>query len=346
MALNSENQASLGRAAWYDKTLLPGSWNITENSSSPLRRQENKPGYTGNLRSIAASSSYGACTIKRSRATKAEMQGRLAGLKDIVAAQRPMTVRQVFYQAEVVGLVPKTEAGYRQVGNALVAMRRSGEIPFSWITDGTRLRRHPRTFSGIEAALQHTADCYRKALWDGADVHCEIWCEKDALSGVIYPITSQYDVSLMTARGYSSLSFLAGAAEEITEIGKPAYIYHLGDYDPSGQDAARKIEEELRELAPDAEIHFERLAVTPEQIERWNFPTRPTKQSDSRAKGFGDISVELDAIPSTCCARSFRTRSMSTCRSTSLTSSRRQRRENGKRSRCLSIGDERYEPLP
>jgi hypothetical protein len=101
----------------------------------------------------------------------------------------------------------------------------------------------------------------------------------------------------MTTRGYSSLTFLANAAEEITEIGKPTYIYHLGDYDPSGQDAARKIEEELRQLAPDAEIHFERLAVTPWQIEAWDLPSRPTKQTDTRAKGFAAESVELDSIP-------------------------------------------------
>src|SRR5271170_3040419 len=50
-------------------------------------------------------------------------------------------------------------------------------------------------------------------------------------------------------------------------------------------------------MAPDAEIHFERIAVTLEQIREWDLPTRPTKTSDSRAKDFGDISVELDAIP-------------------------------------------------
>ena len=29
----------------------------------------------------------------------------------------------------------------------------------------------------------------------------------------------------------------------------------------------------------------------------WNLPTRPTKSTDTRSKGFGAISVELDAIP-------------------------------------------------
>jgi hypothetical protein len=60
--------------------------------------------------------------------------------------------------------------------------------------------------------------------------------------------------------------------------------------------AREKIEESLHEMAPDAEIYFERIAVTPAQIEEWNLPTRPTKTSDTRAKHFGEVSVELDAI--------------------------------------------------
>jgi hypothetical protein len=49
-------------------------------------------------------------------------------------------------------------------------------------------------------------------------------------------------------------------------------------------------------MAPAADIAFERVAVTPEQITAWGLPTRPTKATDSRARSFGDISVELDAI--------------------------------------------------
>ena len=80
------------------------------------------------------------------------------------------------------------------------------------------------------------------------------------------------------------------------ELYVPALICHLGDYDPSGVNAGEKIEETLRELAPDAEIEFERLGVTPNQIELWNLPERPTKQS-SHNRGWEGGSVELDAIP-------------------------------------------------
>ena len=71
----------------------------------------------------------------------------------------------------------------------------------------------------------------------------------------------------MVARGYASLSFLHSAAEYIDDLDVPTYIYHLGDFDPSGVNAGEKIEQTLREMAPDADITFERIAVTPEQIE-------------------------------------------------------------------------------
>src|SRR5436189_3474781 len=98
----------------------------------------------------------------------------------------------------------------------------------------------------------------------------------------------------MVARGYASLSFLHSAAEYINQLEVPTYIYHFGDFDPSGVNAGEKIEQTLREMAPDADISFERIAVTPKQISEWDLPTRPTKVSDTRSKNFGTISVELD----------------------------------------------------
>jgi hypothetical protein len=245
----------------------------------------------------AARKLYPASRIKRVRSTKAEVESRRDALYDIVEEAKPATVRQVYYLATVAGLVPKTENGYDMVQTDLTLMRRDGTVPYNWLADSTRWQRKPQTFDSIEQALEDTARLYRKALWTDADAYVEIWLEKDALAGVVYPVTEKFDVPLMVARGYASLSFLHEAAEYIAGLDVPAHIYHCGDFDPSGQDAARAIEKSLREMAPDAEIHFERLAVTREQIAQWSLPTRPTKQTDSRAKGFGVVSVELDAIP-------------------------------------------------
>ena len=206
---------------------------------------------------------YQASHIKRSRSTKAEMQARRDALLAIVYAMKPMTVRQVFYQATVRGLVEKSEAGYAKVQTDLVQMRKAGELPYHWLADNTRWQRKPDSYRDVAHMLEETAAFYRKNLW---------------------------------ARGYASLSFLASAADYIKGLSVPTFIYHLGDYDPSGVNAGEKIEQTLREMAPAAEIHFERLAVNLDQIREWCLPTRPTKTSDTRAKNFGDISVELDAI--------------------------------------------------
>ncbi len=175
-------------------------------------------------------------------------------------------------------------------------MRKRGELPYDWLEDGSRSVYRPTTFNSPADALRAAAEGYRKSLWTDTDCAVQVWVEKDALTGVIYPVTDELDVPLRPARGYASLSFLHDAALDL-DLDKPNFIYHLGDYDPSGVNAGEKIEQTLRELAPAAEIIFERLAVTPEQIEAWSLPSRPTKASDTRAARFGSlISVELDAI--------------------------------------------------
>jgi hypothetical protein len=248
----------------------------------------------------ATAATYHSGAIKRrgrpKGSTQAVVEARRAALVEIVEAQAPMTVRQVFYRATVEGLVDKTEQGYAAVQDDLAKLRRRGDVSYYDIADNTRLQRRPKTYASVAEALKSTARFYRKSLWAEADAYVEVWLEKDALSGVVWPVTSEYDVPLMVARGYASLSFLHGAADAISNLDVPAYIYHLGDFDPSGVNAGEKIEETLRELAPDADITFERLGVTPSQITALNLPTRPTKKTDSRHKGFGNISVELDAM--------------------------------------------------
>lgn len=230
-----------------------------------------------------------------------------SGLYDIVERGEPMTVRQVFYRAVRAGLLDKTETEYNQtVGRILKDLRLlsltcphpdgCGCIPFDWIADNTRWMRKPKTWDSVEDALRKTAKFYRRQLWADQDVYVEIWLEKEALASVIYQITGEFDVPLMVTRGYPSLSFVFEAAEAIANVDKETFIYYLGDHDPSGVDIPRNVEARLREFAPDADITFERLAVTPEQIEWYGLVTRPTKKTDTRSKSFDGESVEVDAI--------------------------------------------------
>jgi hypothetical protein len=236
---------------------------------------------------------------KRFRRTKLEIGRIRDAIVAILEADNPQTVRQIFYALTVRSVIKKAEIEYqRTVVRLLGDMREDGDIPFEWIADNTRWMRKPTTFTGLESCLSNTSKFYRRDLWAAMPVYVEVWCEKDALAGVLMEETEVYDVPLMVARGYASITFLHSAAMAIEAKGKPAFIYHFGDLDPSGVDAARDIEAKLRRYAPEAEITFARPAVTREQVELWNLPTRPTKQSDTRAKKFANAtSVELDAIP-------------------------------------------------
>ncbi|SED42584.1 hypothetical protein SAMN05444161_3178 [Rhizobiales bacterium GAS191] len=227
-------------------------------------------------------------------------------LFNIVEEQQPMTVRQVFYQAVVRDWVEKTEHGYGYIQRDLVSMRWSGMLDLDWIIDTSR------TIRGSQGANQ-SVDEFMNGLYERIplghvrdlladhDFSIQVWLEKEALAGVIHPATSEWDVPLYCARGYSSLSFLHEAAKDLETKDRPARIFHFGDYDPSGQDAIATVQRDLPLLAPKTASHgfeFTIVAVKPEQVAELGLPTRPTKRTDTRASSFGsDQSVELDAIP-------------------------------------------------
>jgi hypothetical protein len=160
------------------------------------------------------------------------------------------------------------------------------------------------SYNSVEDAIAQTARFYRRNLWTDNDDYVEIWCEKEALAGVIAQVTYDFDVPLMVSRGFSSSSYLRRAADKITDIAKPTFIYQFGDHDPSGVWISEQIERDLQRHLEDIgdfdldDFMFERVAVTPEQITAWNLPTRPTKtEGNTHARNFDGDSVELDAIP-------------------------------------------------
>ncbi len=239
---------------------------------------------------------YGSSTVKRRRRSNVELDVIDEAILVAVRDEHPVSLRGVYYRVVSAGAVDKTEAGYRLVGRQLLKLRQAGVVPYSWITDGTRYVIRPETWRDHEAALRHTASTYRQQLWWNQPVDVQMFTEKDAITGVIEDVTYEWDVPLGVLRGYASESF-CWKVSELLPRHKPTILYQLGDHDPSGVDAWRSFAARVTEFAPDKDLTFERLAVTPEQITAWSLPTRPTKRTDSRAGGFDGGSIEVDAIP-------------------------------------------------
>src|SRR6476659_3308981 len=170
----------------------------------PPRPGKSIPRIIADRSATNGASVYTTSPLKRHRRTNAELAEIDEAICEIAEAEAPVTVRGLFYRVMSRGLVPKSENGYAVVQRQTLKLRRADELPYSWITDGSRLRLKPRTWSDAQAALEHTARTYRQALWADQDVHVEFWSEKDAIRGVVYPTTAEYDVPLLIARGYAS----------------------------------------------------------------------------------------------------------------------------------------------
>lgn len=242
-------------------------------------------------------SAYETSASKRLRRTRAEIAELQQAILEVCEIDHPLSVRGVFYRVMSTGAVEKTEKAYCAVQREVLKLRRCGDLPYEWIADGTRWHVKDPSWDGIEEVLDAAASSYQRALWNDQDVYVEVWSEKEAISSIVSPITNKWDVPLMIARGFASESFLWSTASTIRNVDKPTIIYQLGDHDPSGVAAWEHVQKALRGFAPDADITFQRLAVTESQIRQLDLPTRPTKASDTRSKTFTGESVEVDAIP-------------------------------------------------
>src|ERR1700730_12654212 len=99
---------------------------------------------------------YTASRITRRRATPSEMEARARFLTAYAAEYGPVSVRGLYYQAEVAGIlgIDKTESSYDKVQRQVLLLRRSGRLAYEHIADGTRWMRKPASYDDKNAALR------------------------------------------------------------------------------------------------------------------------------------------------------------------------------------------------
>lgn len=212
-----------------------------------------------------------------------------------------MTLRQLYYQLVSRNVIENVQGNYQKISDLLKDARMTGLVDWNFIEDRVRTPRIHGEFDGPADLLDAAIASYRRPRWLDQEHYVEVWVEKDALSGVLYPITDAYHVRLLVNRGYSSVSAMHDASLRFIEAvqhGKKCVLLYLGDHDPSGEDMVRDIRERLREFW--AAVKVVKVALTMEQIEEHQPPPNPAKTTDPRATGYidlhGDQSWELDAL--------------------------------------------------
>jgi hypothetical protein len=234
-------------------------------------------------------------------------------IRDYAAQGYNLTLRQLYYQFVSRDLIKNNQQEYNRLGDIVSKARRAGLIDWNAIVDRTRNLQSLPTWEGPNDILDAVAAQFRYDRWKTQPTYVEVWFEKDALMGVFERPANLLRLPFFSCRGYTSDSEVWGAAQRLRRMTRDderatreTVILHFGDHDPSGLDMTRDIGDRLR-LFGAGRVDVRRLALNMDQVEQYEPPPNPAKETDSRFENyraeFGDESWELDALEPTVLAK-------------------------------------------
>ncbi len=218
----------------------------------------------------------------------------------------PLTVRQIFYRLVGAHGYPKTELAYKRLGELLVRARRAREVPFTAIRDDGIATYSSRWHGGVEDFWDDAIDRaheYRRDRQAGQPRYVELWCEAAGMAPQLANVADDFAVPVFSAGGFASLTAVRLIVDRAVRRDVPTLLLHVGDFDPSGESIFGAIIEDASAfVAEDAvigtqRIEGRRLALTAEQVEAYELPTAPAKQSDSRSARWQGGTCQLEALP-------------------------------------------------
>jgi hypothetical protein len=220
-----------------------------------------------------------------------------------------LTLRQLFYRLVSRKSLPNTENAYKWLSKVLTKAREEGEVDSDSIEDRSRtvLGDGDFGYSSADGFVEKQIDKLRDSwnnftmpIWSDQPSKVMIGLEKDALSRLVSDVAEKFRVKTYPTRGYASYTYVYNMAKEC-DGEKFTYILYFGDYDPSGQDIVRDLEDRL-ERYDGVDFQVDKIALTLNQIREYKLPPMPAKTSDPRYARFvadtgGVDAVELDALP-------------------------------------------------
>lgn len=221
---------------------------------------------------------------------------------DEYADSLPLTVRQVFYRLVAAHDYPKDERAYARLGEMLVRARRAGVIPFAALRDDGAVIAGSPGFHGkpdFLAAVRAAAEAYGRNRLEGQAASVELWVEAGGMVPQLERVADPLGVLVYSSGGFDSLTVKYDAARRFAERARPSVVLHVGDFDPSGLSIFDSVSEDVDAMVADLgavdSVEFRRVAVTEEQIERYNLATSPAKTTDRRG-GWEGRTVQAEAL--------------------------------------------------
>ena len=211
-----------------------------------------------------------------------------------------VTLRQLHYRLVAAGTggYLNNQTCYKQLSSLTAEARRAGTFPA--LSDRTRGVERPAAWSSPAAAMDALIEQYRRDNTEGQAFQTWVLYEKATLGAQIEAWTDDYGVPSAALRGYSSESLEREIFDAMTNDGRPAVVWYVGDLDPEGEDIERNFKDQADRMGI-VFHHWDRLTVLPAQITPLGLVPNPGKTSSSRAKGFiakyGTLfQIEVEAV--------------------------------------------------
>lgn len=213
-----------------------------------------------------------------------------------------LTLRQLYYQLVTQNLIPNKQESYNRLQRVLSDARLAGLVSWTALEDRGRNLRGFSTYTSPLAAVRSVIANYKIDMWANQEWRPEVWVEKQAMESVVGRIANELRVDFYATKGYDSQSQSWRAGQRFANYvrkGQRPIVFHLADHDPSGQDMTNDIRARL-EMFAGTPVIVQRLALNMPQIEQYNPPPNPAKETDARfaayQEQYGDSSWELDAL--------------------------------------------------
>jgi hypothetical protein len=216
-----------------------------------------------------------------------------------------LSLRQLYYVFVSRDLIPNKQSEYKRLGNIISEARMAGLIDWNHLEDRGRSVTELAHWSSPSEIMGIVGRQYRVDKWRNQPYRPFVLIEKDALSGVFQPICNQLDIPFFACKGYASVSSMWQLGQRLRgylQADQDPVIIHFGDHDPSGLDMTRDIGDRLSVFMGER-CEVRRLALNYDQVQMYNPPPNPAKETDARfaayADEYGESSWELDALEPT-----------------------------------------------
>lgn len=215
-----------------------------------------------------------------------------------------VTLRQVFYHLVATQQIPNADSAYKRLSSLTAAARRVEEFP--QLADGTREILHAAAYEDLSDYAGVAANRFSLDRTRDQDHQVVIGVEKRGMTTAAWEQFGARGFYVIAMGGYSSATIDLELAERLTDDGRPSVLLYAGDFDASGEDIHRNFTEH---------VDFDdvvKVALSLEQVDEYQLPINPGKDTDSRTPGFvrkygASMQVEIDALPPSVLADLFDT---------------------------------------